>query len=469
MGFMLFALAAAALLAQPYDIVIRNGRVMDPESGLDAVRYVGIRGTKIAAVSAKALKGKVELDAKGLVVAPGFIDLHSHGQTPENYAFKARDGVTTALEQEVGVSPVAPWYAAREGKALVNFGASVGHIPARMAVMKDSGEFLPVDAAVNRVATAEEREQIKAKLREGIREGGLGVGFGFAYTPKATSEEILELFEIAAEHKRPAFIHMRYGSAGDPGVAAALQEVISYAAITGASIHVVHIGASATRKIDLAMKIVEGARKRGLDITAEAYPYTAGMTDISSAIFKPGFQQDLGLPYENMMWVETGERLNEESFQRYRKRGGMVVTFTNTEEMIRKTMAHPAIMIASDGLLTNGKGHPRGAGCYARVLGRYVRDEKQLPLMLALLKMTLMPAQRLEAFAPAMRNKGRIKAGADADLTIFDPNTVIDKATYEKPAQYSEGIPHVLVGGTFVVKDGRIVEGVFPGRGVRAQ
>ncbi len=466
---MLLALASVLLAAQPFDIVLNNGRVMDPESGLDGVRHVGIRGKRIAAITASPLRGRVEIDAKGLIVAPGFIDLHSHGQTAENYRFKARDGVTTALEQEVGVSPVGAWYDARAGKALVNFGASAGHLPARMAVMKDSGAFLPVDAAVQRKATAEEREAIKRALRRGLEEGGLGAGFGLAYTPNATNEEMLELFAIAAEAKRPAFVHMRYGSVGDPGVAAALQEVISYAAITGVSVHVVHIGASATRKLDLAMRIVEGARQRGLDITAEAYPYTAGMTDISSAIFKPGFQQDLGLPYENMMWVETGERLTEAKFQQFRKRGGMVVTFTNTEEMIGKAMAHPLIMIASDGMLTNGKGHPRGAGCYARVLGRYVRQEKRLPLMLAIRKMTLMPAQRLEAFAPQMRQKGRLKVGADADIAIFDPATVIDKATYEKPAQYSEGIPHVLVEGTFVVRDSRIVEGVFPGQGIRAR
>ena len=145
--------------AQEFDLVIANGRVMDPATGLDAVRQVGIRGGKIAAVSPEALHGRTVLDAKGLVVAPGFIDLHSHGQTPENYRFKAMDGVTTALEMEVGVSPVSQWYAAREGKALINFGASSGHLPARMAVMHDSGGLLPRDKAVERAATPEEQRR----------------------------------------------------------------------------------------------------------------------------------------------------------------------------------------------------------------------------------------------------------------------------------------------------------------------
>src|SRR5437764_588628 len=161
----LLALLVPSLLAsQTYDIVLQRGRVMDPESGLDAIRSVGIEGKKIAAISARLLRGKVEIEAAGLVVAPGFIDLHSHGQTPENYRYKAMDGVTTALELEVGVSPVAAWYATREGKALVNFGASAGHIPARMAVMKDTGEFLPRDAAMNRRATPEEQRAIAAAV-----------------------------------------------------------------------------------------------------------------------------------------------------------------------------------------------------------------------------------------------------------------------------------------------------------------
>src|ERR1035441_3194413 len=149
----IFVLAALAL-AQDFDVVIANGRVMDPASGMDAVRNVGIREGKIAAISADALHGRTVLDATGLIVAPGFIDLHSHGQTPENYRYKAMDGVTTALEMEVGVSPVSAWYAAREGKALVNFGATSGHLPARMAVMHDTGALLPRDKAVEQIGRA---------------------------------------------------------------------------------------------------------------------------------------------------------------------------------------------------------------------------------------------------------------------------------------------------------------------------
>ena len=145
----------------------------------------------------------------GLVIAPGFIDLHQHSQTPEAYGFKAMDGVTTALELEVGVSPVSEWYAAREGKSLINFGASSGHIPARMAVMHDTGGLLPRDAAMNRPATAEEQKAIEAAVQKGLDEGGLGMGMGITYTPTATPDEILNLFYLAAKFKRPVFVHMR--------------------------------------------------------------------------------------------------------------------------------------------------------------------------------------------------------------------------------------------------------------------
>src|SRR5262249_19278109 len=221
------AMRAAHPAAPLYDIVLRNGRVLDPASGLDAVRTVAIAGRKIAAISPDPLRGRTEIDATGLVIAPGFIDLHSHGQTPENYRYKAMDGVTTALELEVGVWPVGEWYAARQGKALVHFGASSGHIPARMAVMKDTGAWLPRDAAANRIATAGEQKSIIAALQKGFDEGSLGMGLGLVYTPSAGTEETLDLFRLAAQWKRPVFVHVRATGIKSPGIVESLQEMIA--------------------------------------------------------------------------------------------------------------------------------------------------------------------------------------------------------------------------------------------------
>jgi len=460
----LLLLFPALLGAQSYDIVFRGGRVMDPESGLDAVRYVGIQGKKIAAISTRPIRGKVEIDARNLVIAPGFIDLHQHSHNAEAYRYKAMDGVTTALELEVGVSPVSEWYASHEGKSLIHFGASAGHIPARMAVMHDTGLLLPRDAAMNRVATPEEQKKTEALVQKGLDEGGLGMGMGIVYTPTANADEILSLFYLAAKFKRPIFVHMR-----DTGnVIVSLQEVITDAVAAGVPLHVVHINSSSLAKTPDALRIIEGARAHGLDVTTEGYPYIAGMTDIASARYN-GWENQPPEVLSKLMWPPTGERLNRESFERYRKQGGFIVSFTNTEEMVKMAMSNPMVMIASDGIMEEGVGHPRAAGTYARLLGKYVREEKALSLMDAIRKSSLLPARRLESMSPQMRQKGRVKVGADADLAIFDPAQVIDKSTFQKPKQYSEGFRYVLVDGTFVVRDGSLQEGVTPGQGIRAR
>src|SRR5579863_3629135 len=300
----LLLLMPSLLAAQTYDIVLQGGRVIDPESGLDAVRSVGVNGKKIVAVSARPLRGKVEIDVSGLVVAPGFIDQHSHGQTPENYRYKAMDGVTTALELEMGVSSVSEWYAAREGKSLIHFGASAGVVPARMAVMKDTGTNAPRDAALNQVASAEERKTIEDAVKRGLDEGALGIGLHAENFPLMTREETLSQFELAAMWKRPIFVHLRR-----PGSKAmeSLQEVISDAFVTGASVQVVHVAATAGKKSAEVFQFVDMARARGLDITMETYTYTAGAGFIESGMYDPGWQENRGITYSDLLWPATGE------------------------------------------------------------------------------------------------------------------------------------------------------------------
>ena len=291
---------------------------------------------------------------------------------------------------------------------------------------------------------------------------------GLQYTPGATKWEVLEMFRVAAAAKAPVFVHTRSWGTSDPGSSVeSFMEVISAAAITGAPLHIVHLNSMSLSQTPMTLKMVEEARSHGLDVTTEAYPYSAGMTLIESALFDR-FENVPDSMYQKIMWVATGERMTRETFQKYRKEGGGAIIFLNTPEMEAMAINSPLTAIASDGGVNEGKGHPRTSGTYARVLGHYVREARSLTLNEAIRKMTLMPAQRLEKLAPAFRNKGRIKVGADADIAVFDPATVIDKATYQSPAAPAVGFKYVLVNGVPVVRDGAIVGGIFPGRAARA-
>ena len=469
----LLACLALGLSAETYDVVVANGRVMDPESRLDAIRHIGIRGGKIAAVSATPLTGRTVLDATGKVVAPGFIDLHAHGQTNEANEYQARDGVTTALELEVGVPSVGAFLKNREGKAILNYGATSSHGAMRTMSMKkfaakteDKKDSIERWRDLNQIGRyesitdPEEYTQLGALLERGLREGALGIGMAHQYYPGASREEIFRVFQMAERWKVPIFTHVREMGPD------AMQEVIANAAATGVALHIVHVNSMSGGELPLVLDIIESARKRGIDITTEAYPYTAASTFLESTIFDGDWQKRLGISYGDLQWQNTAERLTAESFERYRKQGGVVIMHFMKPEWIRRAKASPFVMVASDGMPYAPGAHPRSAGTFSRVLGLYVREEQVLPLMDALAKMTILPAKRLEPIAPAMRDKGRIRVGADADVTVFDPATVRDKATFEKGLAFSTGIEHVLVNGVAVVRGGESVKNAFPGRAV---
>ena len=400
------------------------------------------------------------IDATNLVVAPGFVDLHEHGQQDESYRMMVRDGVTSAFELEVGTGDVAAWYAARAGGQIVNYGVAIGHIPARMKVLGDPGTgLLPAGVGGSGVASEAQMAAMEAILREGLAQGAVAMGFGSAYTPGASISEIERMFRVAAEGGVSAHIHMRGGLPG-------LQETIKAAAAARAPLHIVHVNSSAGDDIDQFLAAIQAARDAGQDVTTEAYPYGAGMTEIQSALFDDW----ASWPDERFalhQLVSTGERLTRATFEKARKTGGTVIIHGRSEQQTRAAIASPLAMIASDGFIENGRGHPRTSGTYAKVLGRYVRDEGVVTLMDALRRMTLEPSRRLERRTPAMANKGRIRVGADADLTIFDPATVIDRATYENAGLPSAGIPYVVVGGQVVVDRGELTN-ARPGRAIRA-
>jgi N-acyl-D-aspartate/D-glutamate deacylase len=467
--FFLFFLASSSTVvcAQQYDLVLEAGRVMDPETGLDAVRNVGIRDGKIVRISSEALRGRRVIDAHGLVVAPGFIDLHQHGQELESQRVKALDGVTTALELEIGAPDVAQFLKAKEGRSLIHYGTSASHVAARALVFGaplPPGEILPKSGpATDQPATPEQIEAMRERLRAELDAGGLAVGMGIQYTPGATRLEVIDMFRLAAERRLPVYTHMRSAGRVEPGSAIeSTSEVIGAAAVTGASLHIVHINSTCARDAMECLAMIEGARARGLDVTTEAYPYIAGMTFINSAVFNPGWQEKHGISYGELVLPNTGEHLTKERFDELHNSNTpqTVLIFSNTQEMVDKVIPHPLVMIASDGI----PGHPRNAGTYSRVLAQYVREKGTITLMDALRKMSLMPAEMLERSTPAARQKGRLQEGADADIVVFDAATITDRSTFTKPMEPSVGVRYLVVAGTIVVDEGKIVPDVFPGR-----
>ena len=455
-------LSAQSISGTVYDRVILGGRAIDPASGLDAVRNIGLRDGRIAVITTEALRGRDTVDARGLVVAPGFIDIHAHGQTPETYRFYSLDGVTTALELELGTSDVAAWYGERSAGERINYGVSIGHIKVRMAVMHDAGTWMPVGDAAYRAASPSEIREIARRIEIGLGEGAVDIGAGFPYTPAATRDELFAVFRVAAKAKTPVHVHIRPNIAG-------LEEALSLADKTHAPLHVVHINSAGLAETPVMLEMISEARARGHDVTTEAYPYDAGMTEIQSATIQDIYKSASDQQLAELEWPRTGERLNRESFVRYSRIGGPVVVHTNTEQMVAVAIKSPLTIIASDAYWQNGTGHPRTTGTFSKVLGRYVRESHTLSLMEAIRKMTVMPAQRLEARVPAMKKKGRLQVGADADITIFDAAKVMDRSTYREPSLSPVGIQYVMVNGVSVVANGSAVEGVAPGKAVRAQ
>ncbi len=476
------ALAAPAPAAaqERYDIVLAGGRVMDPDTGLDAVRNLGINGSVIVAVSEEPLVGDVEVDVSGLVVAPGFIDLHAHGQTNRANEFQARDGVTTALEMESGTGNLTAYLEERGRGAVLNYGATVSHmatrtwgVPDRADLLRRAQSMLQDDAGrglreLESIAAGARYEtvrpdrygEVRAWLAQGMSEGALGIGMAHQYYPGASLEEILDVFRFAAQENAAIYTHVR-----DMKISA-VQEVIANAVATGASLHIVHVNSSSLWNIAPVLELVGGAQSRGFDITTEAYPYTAASTGLQSTIFDPGWQEKLGIGYGDLQWQDTGERLTEETFRSYRADGGTVIIHMMQDEWIRHALSTDFVMVASDGMPYAPGAHPRSAGTFSRFLGRYVRDQELMPLMDGLARITIMPAKRLEGMTDQARRKGRIRQGADADITVFDSERIIDTATFEDDLSYSEGVVHVLVNGEFVVRDGENVEGATPGRAI---
>jgi N-acyl-D-aspartate/D-glutamate deacylase len=473
-----------------YDLVLNGGHVIDPESGLDAIRNIGIAAGSIAAISTEPMQGATTIDASGLVVAPGFINLHSHSWTPLGQEFELKDGVTTALELEAGAYPVTKFGThapiAIEGNARINFGASVGHAWARSAVLEaddlvSGADHMRASAitegdvrgmkrpAFREPLMPDQREELRKHLEAGLDEGGLGIGMLLDYMSEVVDDAEMQLvFDVAAEKQAPIIVHIRRGIAGDP---AGLLEIIQYAKASGAPVHVCHVQANAMSNIDEFLRLIRKARDEDVRITTESFPYNGASTSITAAVFNRDWQTIFDITYEDVEWAATGERFNEETWHEYREKypGGTVIHHYNKEEWTSVATNAPDVIVAADGFpifTLEQKVAPFGIGTNARVLGRYVREKGSLSLQDAIAKMTYLPAKMLQGYSPSMAMKGRIKVGADADITVFDAATIIDNATYGDPYQASSGIIHVLVGGQLAISDGKLQSNTYAGRRV---
>jgi hypothetical protein len=498
--------AAIPAVAQDYDLVILNGRVMDPETGYDAVANVGVKEGRIAAITEEKITGKKIVDATGHVVAPGFIDIHAHGQNIGDYRMQAMQGVTTMLELESGLLPIREWYDKQGKKKLpINYGAAAGWTFARIATF--SGKPASSDAAYFQdaqsrtdwkmnLATPEQQAQILKLVEQGLDEGAIGIGINAGYAPGYGRKEYFALAKLAAKRGVATFTHIRYASNVEPQSSfEAVEELIGLSAITGAHMHLCHINSSSLKDIDSTLKLVNDAFDRGLNISVGAYPWGAASTVIGAAMFTgEGWQERMGSKASNFQ-LGT-ERMTEAQVADYQKnKPGTFIVWHFLDEsnpadlaLLDKSVLHPRILIESDEMfwmfmdkhdrVINYEGdawplpedtfsHPRSNGTFAKILRLYVRERKLMTMREALRKMCLMPAQTLEGFVPQMKKKGRLQEGMDADIVVFNPETIRDVGTYEKPNQPAVGVQSLLVNGIPVVDGGELVLDAPAGRAIR--
>lgn len=502
--------ASAQTTSAQFDVVLRHGRVMDPETGRDEVTDVGIRDGRIEKIGTDIGQGRLEVDASGLVVAPGFVDIHSHGHCIAADRMQAFDGVTTTLELEIGALNVANWYEsqANAGRVL-NYGVGVAWALAHKAVLADMEleALAPLEALASMpedtrwsqgTANDAQVETIMGMVEQGLNAGAIGIGIPNAYVPGAGMKELTRLCQLAAQTQTPTFSHVAYMSNIDPQSSIeAYIRLIGLAGATGAHMHVCHLNSTSGLDIEQSATILRKAQAQGLPITVEAYPYGTSSTIVSAAFFSdPLYPQRSGRDYAAVQLVANGHRFQDrEDLMRARSENPSQLIlnyFLDVDDdgphqrLLDISVTYPGGAIASDAmpwitpegqtyegdewpLPANLVSHPRSSSTFTHFLSEYVRRRKLVPLMQALEKCSLIPIKIVEKRVPALAKKGRIQEGCDADIIVFDPETVTDKATFEHMNQAALGMQYVLVNGAFVIYQGQLETAARPGKPVRAK
>ncbi|ADQ14615.1 N-acyl-D-glutamate deacylase [Halanaerobium hydrogeniformans] len=438
-----------------YDLLIKNGTIVDPIKGKEKLN-IAVKNGIIAKLTKEFLPTNKEINVDGQYISPGFIDIHIHEDKLENnkiefdiFKTMALMGVTTAVGGNCGFSSqnLSNYFESLERqKPLINYLGLSGYGSLReKAGVKDNYKHIS-DSKI---------KEIKRLLKEDLEAGSLGLSFGLEYTPGLTTKEMIELSELVAEYpQRLVTAHYRFDSVR---ALESIAELIIIAREAGNKMQISHLGScTAYGQTAEALKMIEQANKAGIDIMADIYPYDAFSSYIGSAVFDAGCFEKWGIDYEAVKILEgkyKGQECTEKIFNYLRKNevDTLVAVSAMDESEIVEAIKNPLLMIASDGLLNQGQGHPRSAGTCPRVIAKYVRKEKQISLKNAVNKMTNLPAQRI-----GLSKKGRIKEGYDADLTIFDFNTIEDNASFEQPTKAPTGINHVLIKGVEIVKNSEL-------------
>jgi len=483
-----------------FDLVILNGRVMDPETEFDAVRNVGIKDGIIGIITEKEIKGKETLDASGLVVAPGFIDTHFHSTDGFGTKIAARDGITTAIDLEGGAWNIDQWYKLRDGKWPLNYGASVSHERAREIVLDGMNFDGPVDAITlfnDRTKAGEDGvlgwsvtrpdlnqlNEISLLVDEQLRQGALGVSSLTGYARSGiTTYELFEMQRNAARYGRVFASHQRFhGNSTNPQGALGFDEMFTNAFLLDAPLMVCHDNDADWWEIEEKLQM---ARKKGLNMWSEYYPYAAASSEVNAEYMAPPiFEGIMGYNYQECVYDPQQDKFlsKEEVLQLQKTDPGrtIVIHLPPRKKWLPHWLTMPHMTVASDAMWMDGgrdvntpfeefAGHPRTAGSRGTVL-RMARDQN-IPLLFTLAQLSYWSAKHLgDIGLEAMKVRGRMQEGMVADITIFDPVNVTDNSTYKAGEQGlpTTGIPYVIVHGEMVVKDSEFRYDVFPGQSLR--